>query len=167
MTALRLLGTIILCAPLHREELAGREQEEWYRDPNPPDCRVEIREIGLKKARRDDVILSPGRTSKPKRGYFPFSLGKREPDSFTVGPYQVGIVICDGIVEYVFEGEKRSLPEGEVQVYAASTAPFKLIFRFKGPDGPSQSDDIILDPPLLDRRRNSTLRAGLTSLCRS
>lgn len=103
----------------------------------------------MKEARRDDVILSPRKPSRPKRGYFPFSLGKREPDSFTVGPYQVGIIIHDGIVEYVFEGEKRSLPEGEVQTYIASTAPFKLIFRFKGPGGPSQPDDIELDPPLL------------------
>ncbi len=103
----------------------------------------------MKEARRDDVILSPRKPSRPKRGYFPFSLGKREPDSFTVGPYQIGIIIHDGIVEYVFEGEKRSLPEGELQTYIASTAPFKLIFRFKGPGGPSQPDDIELDPPLL------------------
>ncbi len=103
----------------------------------------------MKEARRDDVILSHRKPSRPKRGYFPFSLGKREPDSFTVGPYQVGIIIHDGIVEYVFEGEKRSLPEGELQTYIASTAPFKLIFRFKGPGGPSQPDDIELDPPLL------------------
>jgi hypothetical protein len=81
---------------------------------------------------RSDIILKPG----PTRG------------SFTVYPYQVGIIIADGILEYVFEEEKRTLPKGEVRTYVVSTAPFRLLFRLKLPWEASQSEDIVLDPPL-------------------
>ena len=83
--------------------------------------------------KRDDIILRLG----PTHG------------SFTVYPYQVGIIICDGIVEYAFEEERRDLPKGDVRTYIISTAPFKLFFRLKAPLDPSEPDDIVLDPPLL------------------
>ena len=87
----------------------------------------------LEKERHDDVILREG----PLRG------------SFTIYPYQTGIIICDGIVEYVFEGEKRNLPKGELRTYVVSTAPFKLAFRFNAPGEPLRIGDIVPDPPLL------------------
>lgn len=83
--------------------------------------------------RRDDIILKLG----PTRG------------ALTVYPYQVGVIICDGIVEYVFEEEKRTLPKGEVRTYIVSTAPFKLLFRLKVPWALFEPDDIVLDHPLL------------------
>ena len=88
--------------------------------------------FGLIIKGRSDIILKPG----PTRG------------SFTVYPYQVGIIIADGILEYVFEEEKRNLPKGEVRTYVVSTAPFRLLFRLKLPWEASQPEDIVLDPPL-------------------
>ena len=88
--------------------------------------------FGLISKGRSDIILRPG----PTRG------------SFTVYPYQVGIIIADGILEYVFEEEKRTLPKGEVRTYVVSTAPFRLLFQLKLPWEPSEPEDIVLDPPL-------------------
>ncbi len=88
--------------------------------------------FGLISKGRSDIILKPG----PTRG------------SFTVYPYQVGIIIADGILEYVFEEEKRTLPKGEVRTYVVSTAPFRLLFQLKLPWEPSEPEDIVLDPPL-------------------
>ena len=49
----------------------------------------------------------------------------------------------------VFSEGTQTLPEGEVQTYVASTAPFKLTFRLKVPGKSSNQYDIVLDPPLL------------------
>ena len=49
----------------------------------------------------------------------------------------------------IFSEGTQTLPEGEVQTYVASTAPFKLTFRLKVPGKSSNQYDIVLDPPLL------------------
>ena len=104
-------------------------------------------EVTLNQEKRGDLLMAPG----PQSGYF------------TVYPYQVGIIVCDGLVEYVFEGEKRSLPRGEVQTYVISTAPFSLSWQFKGIGVPLRVDDVLLDPPLLTTDgQNITVRIDLT-----
>ena len=104
--------------------------------------------------RPDDIILSPGKPTRPRRGFFGWMLSilgrrKREPLSLTVGPYQVGIIIWEGAVLDIFSEETQTLPEGDVQTYVVTTAPVKLTFRLKGPGGSSYPYDIVLDPPLL------------------
>ena len=104
--------------------------------------------------RPDDIILSPGKPTRPRRGFFGWMLSilgrrKREPLSLTVGPYQVGIIIWEGAVLDIFSEETQTLPEGDVQTYVVTTAPVKLTFRLKGPGGSSCPYDIVLDPPLL------------------
>ena len=106
------------------------------------------------RGRGSDIILSPGRPTRPRRGFFGwllFILGRRKREGLflTVGPYQVGIIVWDGAVIDVFSEATQTLPEGEVQTYVASTAPFKLTFRLKGPGKSSNQYDIVLDPPLL------------------
>ena len=105
----------------------------------------------MRRQRQDNVILNPGKPSRPSKGCFPFSLskGKQERDSLTVGPYQVGIIIWDGTVLDVFSGGTQPLPKGDVQTYIASTAPFNLAFRLKVPWESSEPDDLVLDPPLV------------------
>ena len=105
----------------------------------------------MRRQRDDNVILSPGKPSRPKRGWFPFGSKKndREPDTLTVGPYQVGIVIWDGTVLDVFSGSTQPLPKGEVQTYVASTAPFNLAFWLRVPWESIEPNDLVLDPPLV------------------
>ena len=100
---------------------------------------------------RDDIILSPGQPTRPGSGCFPFRIGKRrrEQPFLTAGPYQVGIIIWDGAVLDIFSEGTQMLPEGDVQTYVASTAPFMLTFRLKGQGKSSNQYDIVLDPPLL------------------
>ena len=86
--------------------------------------------------RPDDIILSPGKPTRPRRGFFGWMLSilgrrKREPLSLTVGPYQVGIIIWEGAVLDIFSEETQTLPEGDVQTYVVTTAPVKLTFRLK------------------------------------
>ena len=101
----------------------------------------------MNQEKRGDLLMAPG----PQSGYF------------TVYPYQVGIIVCDGLVEYVFEGEKRRIPRGEVQTYVISTAPFSLSWQFKGVGVPLRVDDVLLDPPLLTTDgQNITVRIDLT-----
>ena len=105
----------------------------------------------MRRENGDDVILRPGKSGSPSKGWFPFGLGKgkRERDSLTVGPYQVGIIIWDGTVLDVFSEGTQTLPEGDVQTYIASTAPFNLAFRLKVPWEPFSPNDLVLDPPLV------------------
>ena len=49
----------------------------------------------------------------------------------------------------IFSEGTQMLPEGDVQTYVASMAPFKLTFRLKGQGKSSNQYDIVLDPPLL------------------
>ena len=67
----------------------------------------------------------------------------------TVGPYQVGIIIWDGMVLDVFSGGTQPLPRGDVETYIASTAPFNLAFWLKVPWESSEPNDLVLDPPLV------------------
>ena len=67
----------------------------------------------------------------------------------TVGPYQIGIIIWDGTVLDVFSGDTRPLPQGNVQTYIASTAPFNLTFWLKVPWESSEPNDLVLNPPLV------------------
>ncbi len=105
----------------------------------------------MRREDSDDIILRPGKSGRPNKGWFPFGLGKskRERDSLTVGPYQVGIIIWDGTVLDVFSEGTQTLPNGDVQTYIASTAPFNLAFRLKAPWESSESNDLVLDPPLV------------------
>ena len=105
----------------------------------------------MRRENGDDVILRPGKSGSHSKGWFPFGLGKgkRERDSLTVGPYQVGIIIWDGTVLDVFSEGTQTLPEGDVQTYIASTAPFSLSFRLKVPWESSSPTDLVLDPPLV------------------
>ena len=105
----------------------------------------------MQKGNHSDIILRPGKPRRPGAGWFPFSFGrgKEERESLTVGPYQVGIVIWDGMVLEIFSGDTRPLPKGEVQTYIASTAPFNLTYWLKVPWEFSTPNDLILDPPLM------------------
>ena len=49
----------------------------------------------------------------------------------------------------IFSEDTQTLPEGEVQTYVASTAPFKLTFRLREPGKSPNQYNIVLDPPLL------------------
>ena len=105
----------------------------------------------MRRQRQDNVILNPGKPIRPSKGCFPFSLsrGKQERDSLTVGPYQVGIIIWDGTVLDVFSGDTRPLPQGDVQTYIASTAPFNLTFWLKVPWESPDPNDLVMNPPLV------------------
>ena len=109
------------------------------------------KEASLVRDRPDNIILSPGQPTRPESGWFPFRFGKRKREraSLTVGPYQVGIIIWDGAVLDIFSEGTQVIPEGEVQTYVVSTAPFNLTFRLKAPGRSSYQYDIVLDPPLL------------------
>ena len=48
----------------------------------------------------------------------------------------------------IFSEGTQMLPEGDVQTYVVSMAPFKLTFRLKGQGKSSNQYDIVLDPPL-------------------
>ena len=94
----------------------------------------------MSQEERSDIILRPGR---PAGGLF----GR----SFTVGPYQVGIVIIDGELQPPFTEDSRTLPRGrQVETYVASTAPFNLVFWLDDPsDTARPAQGLSLDQPVL------------------
>ena len=94
----------------------------------------------MSQEERSNIILGPGR---PAGGLF----GR----SFTVGPYQVGIVIIDGELQPPFTEDSRALPRGrQVETYVASTAPFNLVFWLDDPSDPARSaQGFSLDQPVL------------------
>lgn len=69
-----------------------------------------------------------------------------------VGPNQVGILECDGIVRVLQQGRHR-VPKGMVvRCYKASTAPFTVVFWLRDPDDPTEpTDGVALDMPVLTR----------------
>lgn len=94
----------------------------------------------MSQEERSDIILGPGR---PSGGLF----GR----SFTVGPYQVGILIIDGELQPPFTEGTRGLPRGrQVETYVASTGPFNLVFWLDDPSDPaSPAQGVLLDQPVL------------------
>lgn len=118
--------------------------------------------------RPDDIILSPGKPTRPRMGFFrwllsAFGMSKREPWSLTVGPFQVGIVIWDGAVLDIFSEGTLTLPEGDVQTFVASTAPVKFTYGIRGTGESSNAFDIVLDPPpLTSDGQHATGRIDLT-----
>ncbi len=94
----------------------------------------------MSQEERSDIILGPGR---PAGGL----LGR----SFTVGPYQVGIVIIDGELQPPFTEGSKGLPRGrQVETYVASTGPFNLVFWLHDPSDPaSPAQGFSLDQPVL------------------
>ncbi len=116
----------------------------------------------------DDIILSPGKPTRPRMGFFrwllsAFGMSKREPWSLTVGPYQVGIVIWDGAVMDIFSEGTQKLPEGDVQTFVATTAPVKFTHGIRGTGESSNEFDIVLDPPpLTSDGQHATGRIDLT-----
>ena len=118
--------------------------------------------------RPDEIILSPGKPTRPRRGFFrwllsAFGMSKREPWSLIVGPYQVGIIIWDGAVLDIFTEGTQTLPEGDVQTYILTTAPVKFTYMIKGRGKSSNQNDIVLDPPpLTSDGQHATGRIDLT-----
>ena len=94
----------------------------------------------MSQEERSDMILGPGR---PSGGLFG--------SSFTVGPYQVGILIIDGELQPPFTEGTRGLPRGrQVETYVASTGPFNLVFWLDDPSDPaSPAQGVLLDQPVL------------------
>ena len=89
----------------------------------------------MSEERRGDLVLWPGEPS-----------GR----SFTVWPFQVGIVQRDGRVEDIFTEGTRRLPRGNVRTFVASTAPFTLTFWLQDLDDmESPSEGTALDMPVL------------------
>ena len=94
----------------------------------------------MSQEERSDIILGPGR---PSGGLFD--------RSFTVGPYQVGILIIDGELQPPFTEGSRGLPRGrQVETYVASTGPFNLVFWLDDPSDPARpAQGFSLDQPVL------------------
>ena len=126
------------------------------------------KEVALVSGSPDDIILSPGKPTRPRRGFFrwllsAFGMSKREPWFLTVGPYQVGIIIWEGAVLDIFSEGTLTLPEGDVQTFVASTAPVKFTYGIRGTGESSNAFDIVLDPPpLTSDGQQATGRIDLT-----